>query len=223
MSKHGTATEKRIARLKRNKVIAVVILFSTIAIAIGQLSGAFSSVLELVKKITTLADHRVFRFGNQTIHFEGGNGNSLEQAIVIRGALTSDAGIAAEKHWIARFYPDYAVVFQALVELDSQKGRQYDQLTIESRETGFRRDLYFDVASFYGSPDSDLSTQRISEKIILALDEATRKTKGKGPHSFSVTIDGSTVTVRPAVPNPPLQPIAQPHRKSSRRGGSVER
>ena len=201
MRHHKTYVEKWSEKLKRNKPVAVAILCTALIVAIGQISGSFTSVLDLVRKLGAPRNLNEFRFKEQIVQFEGGNGTSLEKAIIINGAKTSDAGIAAEQHWIKQFYPDYKITFQAEVASRSNKSRQYDRLTIESRQTAFQLDLYFDVTSFYGSPMSNLSSQRMSEQIMLALKEAERNVKGKGPHEYLISVEGTSVTARLVAPN----------------------
>lgn len=200
MSRKKSITERTINRLKEHKVVAFAIAVSTIIVGVGQLSGAFTSVMDFAKRINAPEDSRAYRFGDQVIRFEGGNGGSIDKAIVITGAMTSDAGIAAEKQWVKRFYPDYEIILQSEVASAAHKGHHFDRLDLKSRQTGYRETLYFDVTSFYGTPLSDLEKQRMMEKILLAVNEAKRNANNSKPLELIITVTGSSVTVRTRAP-----------------------
>ncbi len=62
------------------------------------------------------------------IRFEGGDGTSLEQAVVILGALKTKEGIAAENLWI-KWKDEGAKKLEE--QLSTVEERHYDVVTIE--------------------------------------------------------------------------------------------
>lgn len=80
------------------------------------------------------------------IVYEGGDGSSLESAVVIRGAANAADGIEAEYAWIARQFPGYSFRGQALYQKDE---RVYDALRI-SKRWRMPKTVYFDITEFYG-------------------------------------------------------------------------
>src|SRR5207249_8848554 len=67
------------------------------------------------KNIISSDDPRVLNYKDQHITFSGGNGTSLQRAIIVNGALTESAGLEAEEYWLKRFYPDYRVTHEGLI------------------------------------------------------------------------------------------------------------
>ncbi|MCP4897262.1 MAG: hypothetical protein GY906_09860 [bacterium] len=80
------------------------------------------------------------------IRFEGGNGTSLEQAVVVLNAESTKEGVAAENLWIKWKYKGSKKVEQ---QLSSVEDRHYDVVTIEV-SSGARVDLWFDITEFFG-------------------------------------------------------------------------
>ena len=78
--------------------------------------------------------------------FIGGNGKSISEAIIIRGAKNEMEGIAAEKYWLRENMPGWSLVRQ---ELFTEKDKVYDGLKIRSTY-GEERLIYFDITSFFG-------------------------------------------------------------------------
>ena len=167
MSKTTTFTDRTIRALKDNRLVAFLIVIVAVVVALGQLFGAFSTIASLWKSMTS-TDLKVFKYQDQTITFAGGNGTALEMAVVINGALTRDAGLAAEKYWLERFYPDYTVTRQFLLAPNKTKPPYYDLLAIKSKPTGFERQLFFDITSFFGAP-GDPARDRQLEKMALEI------------------------------------------------------
>ncbi|MGL4238043.1 hypothetical protein [Tabrizicola sp.] len=79
------------------------------------------------------------------IAFKGGDGASVETAIVVLGAQGSSDGVAAEYQWIEANRPGAEVLGQALVQ---NGDRFYDVITI--RVGGREEDLFFDITDFFG-------------------------------------------------------------------------
>jgi len=77
--------------------------------------------------------------------FSGGDGTSLEQAVVVN-APTERVGIAALYGWIGRRYPGSTAAGQNTV---IRNGRFYDAIDIVTASKE-RRTFYFDITQFFG-------------------------------------------------------------------------
>lgn len=86
----------------------------------------------------------------QQITYGGGPGDSLKNAIVIKGAATSTAGIAAEYRYLeekwGRRNVDWRLLRQSLLRKD---GRSYDFMQIKLQD-GSQKEVYFDITDFFG-------------------------------------------------------------------------
>ena|SRR5437867_2482637 len=102
-----------------------------------------------VPENTTLA----FNHGTSEMTIYGGAGESRDTAVIIRGANSDWAGVAAEYYWIRRRYPGYRPVRQAVIT----GGRSYDLIVIRSWY-GRRRFIYFDIAPFLGKEEKPSAT-----------------------------------------------------------------
>ena len=78
--------------------------------------------------------------------YSGGDGSSKEQAVIIRGARDTQAGIAAENAWIRQRYPGSQKTMQAL---ETAGGKQYDVIKFTTAD-GQTRIIYFDITDFFG-------------------------------------------------------------------------
>ncbi|TLY50796.1 MAG: adenosylhomocysteinase [Gammaproteobacteria bacterium] len=78
------------------------------------------------------------------ITFAGGDGSTIEKAVVIVGA-NEMTGVSAEYDWIERHYPGYTRKNQAVA---SENGKMFDLLEIEV--SGKKKTLYFDITGFFG-------------------------------------------------------------------------
>jgi hypothetical protein len=79
------------------------------------------------------------------ISFAGGDGATLQTAIVIVGAAGETDGVRAEYEWLARNRPGATMISQALL---NDGGKAYDVLTVQSG--GKEENIYFDITSFFG-------------------------------------------------------------------------
>jgi hypothetical protein len=86
------------------------------------------------------------KIGNYT--FSGGEGASIEDAIVIVDAEDSAGAVEAQGAWIRANHPGFKKGDQALLSMD---GKHYDKITIEGPD-GKKKDLYFDITSCFGFP-----------------------------------------------------------------------
>ncbi len=81
-----------------------------------------------------------------SVKYAGGDGSSMEKAVVIKGARDSEAGIASEYAWVAKKYPGYQMKRQSLL---NHGGKSYDMLSITTKD-GKELDVYFDITEFFG-------------------------------------------------------------------------
>jgi hypothetical protein len=91
--------------------------------------------------------------GSPWIAFAGGDGGSIEDAVVIRGAETDMVGTAAIFDWLTTvFGPGWELIGQSHGSIG---GRHIDTVEIKLR-TGGRRTIYFDITDHFGkfAPDS---------------------------------------------------------------------
>ncbi len=84
------------------------------------------------------------------IRFEGGDGSSVAQAIIIRGARGESDGVAAEYQYLEMIYgpkgQGHDVRGQALME---NNGRSFDRLDVELKD-GRSLAVYFDITDYFG-------------------------------------------------------------------------
>jgi hypothetical protein len=79
------------------------------------------------------------------ISFAGGDGSSIEKAVVIKGG-TEETGVAAEYDYLAKHYTGYKVGQQSL---QASKGRSYDVIEFTTRD-GKTKTIFFDISAFFG-------------------------------------------------------------------------
>ena len=79
------------------------------------------------------------------VSYAGGDGSSIEKAVVIKGA-TEETGVRAEYAYIEKHYPGYKRGGQSL---QSVKGRSYDAIDITTSD-GKKKTVYFDITQFFG-------------------------------------------------------------------------
>ena len=80
------------------------------------------------------------------ITFEGGDGSSIEQAVVIKGAKGEMEGVEAESKWVKKMHQDWTKGGQALMSKD---GKSYDKIEYTTAK-GETKTLYFDITDFFG-------------------------------------------------------------------------
>jgi len=83
--------------------------------------------------------------GLKSITFAGGDGSTLDKAVVIKGA-TAATGVHAEYEWLTKHFPGYKMKEQALT---SRNGRSYDVLHFTTPD-GKAHEVYFDITDFFG-------------------------------------------------------------------------
>ena len=78
--------------------------------------------------------------------FEGGDGSSMEQAVLIRHAKTEEEGVDAEAKWIRKIHPGWRKGNQALL---GDKGKHYDRIEYTTPD-GKTETIFFDITEFFG-------------------------------------------------------------------------
>lgn len=81
----------------------------------------------------------------QELSYAGGDGTSVEKAVVILGAMGSMDGVPAEYAWIQRNLPGAKIESQSIEP--GEKTYDLFKVTLPNGET---RDVYFDISSFFG-------------------------------------------------------------------------
>ena len=80
------------------------------------------------------------------IVYKGGDGSSMEQAVIIK-APNNAAGVDAESDWIRKNHPGWRKGNQALVGGDG--GKMYDRIDYTTPQ-GKTITIYFEVTDFFG-------------------------------------------------------------------------
>ena len=80
------------------------------------------------------------------IQFNGGNGSSKDQAIIIFGAESDSEGVDAEYRYLDLLYKGWELDEQTLI---FDKDKQYDIMSIKLPD-GSKKDVFFDISGFYG-------------------------------------------------------------------------
>jgi hypothetical protein len=80
------------------------------------------------------------------VRFSGGDGLTLDSAVVIIGAPSEAVGARAEYSYLAAHFPGSKVNRQALL---SQNGKSYDRLDITTAD-GTEKTIFFDISGFFG-------------------------------------------------------------------------
>lgn len=78
--------------------------------------------------------------------FEGGDGSSIEQAVVIKNAKDEMEGVDAEDKWVRKIHPGWRKGAQALM---SDNGKSYDRIDYTTPK-GETKTLFFDITGFFG-------------------------------------------------------------------------
>ena len=83
------------------------------------------------------------------IKFTGGDGSSMEKAIVIEGALNESEGVGAEYDYLDLLFGPQGSGWQLEQQsLLSEGGRYYDEMAIV--HGGVQASYYFDITAFFG-------------------------------------------------------------------------
>jgi hypothetical protein len=106
-------------------------------------------IITNLKKPTGLMDK--MKPINRSSMYSGGNGSSIETAVVINTVSTS-IGIAAEYEYVSSLYgqptENWSMVQQNLIK---HAGKNYDVLHIKLSD-GEEKSVCFDITQFFGKP-----------------------------------------------------------------------
>jgi hypothetical protein len=80
-----------------------------------------------------------------SVSFAGGDGTTIEKAVVILGA-TEATGVEAEYQWLASHYPGWKGVDQSLVNGDK---KVYDVMNFTLPD-GSKHTVFFDITDYFG-------------------------------------------------------------------------
>lgn len=122
---------------------------------------------EFVEALQTKIDEiydltrRICKVERGIYKYEGGNGKSIEEAIVIKGANDTKEGIALKYDYISNLYGerdvDWKLQMQALM---GDKERPCDKAEIILKN-GEKKEFYFDITEFFGKHQPQATIQRI--------------------------------------------------------------
>ncbi len=85
------------------------------------------------------------------IEYHGGDGSSMDSAVIIKKAKGSFDGIEAEYAFINKIYGRQNVGWQLKQQsLLHQNGKSYDQIDFKVINTGKETTIYFDITAFFG-------------------------------------------------------------------------
>ena len=83
--------------------------------------------------------------------YEGGNGNSKTEAVVIN-ARSSRIGIPAEYAYVNNALGEENVDWKLKIQfLVSEENKNFDVLQVETND-GVEKEFWFDITNFYGKP-----------------------------------------------------------------------
>jgi len=131
------------------------------------------------------------------VTFEGGDGRSLETAVIIRNAASAQQGVAAETTWMNRSYSNWRQLRQALIH---KNDRSYDQVTYVLSD-GSKVTIWFDITDFYGkttyTPVSELKRLPHSSEDIEAMASLRDYTVGdEDVYAIAVKFNVSPTLIR---------------------------
>jgi hypothetical protein len=123
------------------KKIIVLLILANITISCVTTQNSKSSATEYWNKMPDLTK----------VTYEGGNGKTVENAIVIKNAENERNGVAAEYTYIAKIngekFKDWKPVGQSTITKDNKK---IDFINIQLIQKNETVSYYFDITEFYG-------------------------------------------------------------------------
>ena len=131
-------------KLKINRVLFPVLAVGAVAMLLLGLCGCVSQKpAGPAEALAPAADSPAQAGG---ISFAGGDGRSKGQAIVIKGAPNSSAGIDAEYAWLRKYRPGWVKGAQALL---NENDKYYDRIDLITPQ-GENKTIFFDITDFFG-------------------------------------------------------------------------
>ena len=82
------------------------------------------------------------------VTYAGGDGSTMEKAVVIKGA-DEMTGVNAEYTYLTRRFPGYKMRQQGVSSKDKHS---YDTLEFTTAK-GEKKTIYFDITTFFGKPE----------------------------------------------------------------------
>jgi hypothetical protein len=122
------------------KRIGIVLMAALALGVVGTTAQAVTNTNAVAK--TTAA--KSVKIGH--IVFEGGDGSSMEQAVVIKHARNEEQGVDAEAKWIKKVHPGWQKGEQSLL---SHKDKSYDRIAYATPD-GKTMTIFFDITDFFG-------------------------------------------------------------------------
>ena len=123
------------------KKIIVLLILTNITISCVTTQNSKSSATEYWNKTPDLTK----------VTYEGGDGKTVENAIVIKNAENEIDGVAAEYAYIAKIngekFKDWKPVGQSTINKDNKK---IDLINIQLIQKNETVSYYFDITEFYG-------------------------------------------------------------------------
>jgi hypothetical protein len=83
------------------------------------------------------------------VTYEGGDGSSVEQAVLIKGAANEGIGIKSEYVWVIKHYPGFQFETEDYLHVNN---RVYGTLEGGMRGETAKRVFYFDATDYIGKP-----------------------------------------------------------------------
>jgi hypothetical protein len=85
------------------------------------------------------------------IRFEGGDGSSVENVVVIKGASSASDGIASELIYLEQKFgkKDVEWNFKSAAHF-KRKWKHFDVIEVELNSSKSDTSIYFDISSFFG-------------------------------------------------------------------------
>jgi hypothetical protein len=87
---------------------------------------------------------KIIKIGH--LRFEGGDGSSIEKAVIIKNAKNESEGVDAESKWIHKVHRGWRKGRQALL---MQDGKSYDRIEYTTPD-GTKKTIFFDITEFFG-------------------------------------------------------------------------
>jgi hypothetical protein len=102
---------------------------------------------------SVLHQNQADAFANQALAYEGGNGDSIEGAIIIRGAKSDLMGTWAEFHWLTERFGQKGSEWHLISHSHGQmRGKDIDTMVIQL-SAGAQKTIYFDITESFGKGD----------------------------------------------------------------------
>jgi len=86
-----------------------------------------------------------YLFTPPVVTYSGGDGSSISNAVIIKGAISTTLGISAEQHWI---HERHGYIQPTRQTLQEHEGRHFDVNTYQRGTNTFA--VFFDITDFFG-------------------------------------------------------------------------